>query len=61
VYPEYQGGIIGNSIDGKQAALAVFQVNFQGVKRNIAFVVINSSNPVSDIESMLTYIKTVYR
>ena len=59
--PGYVGGIAGFSLDNKQMALAVFDVNFHGVMRPIAFVALDSDDIPRDIRAMVEYVKNAYR
>lgn len=59
--PGYIGGIIGKTAEGKETGLAVFEIDFNGSKRPVAFIILESDSIETDILGMLDYVKKSYK
>jgi D-alanyl-D-alanine carboxypeptidase len=59
--PDFVGGKVGKTDISKETMLAVFNLQFNGEKRPIAFIALKSDDVKSDIEKMVDFIKTHYQ
>jgi len=59
--PDFVGGKVGKTDISKETMLAVFNLQFNGEKRPIAFIALRSDDVKSDIEKMVDFVKTHYQ
>jgi hypothetical protein len=59
--PDFVGGKVGKTDISKETMLAVFNLQFNGEKRPIAFIALKSDDVKSDIEKMVDFVKTHYQ
>ncbi len=58
---EFFGGKMGKTESSKETMLAVFEAQFNGEKRPIAFIALKSDDVYSDILKMVEFVKTHYQ
>jgi D-alanyl-D-alanine carboxypeptidase len=58
--PNFIGGKIGKSTASKESYLGIFEFDFKGVKRPIAFIILGSSNINNDLNELINWVLKTY-
>jgi D-alanyl-D-alanine carboxypeptidase len=58
--PNFVGGKIGKSTASKESYLGIFEFDFKGTKRPIAFIILGSSNINNDLNELINWVLKTY-